>query len=160
MAEVLSLLNTAKYSQYLTNLSSKYRRLAELDQADLTRIDHQMAQWLLGAISGDSALQAAALAELAVIYDEDLIPPSSVIGSTPTALNTRVGIGVTLAAGSNTITFSSALSTTNYALSHPFAYTSNGGLIQFSVDPASRTVNGFTLVAASAGKLDYSAIAL
>ena len=67
MAEVLSLLNTAKYSEYLTNLSNKYRRLAEISQADLTRIDHQMAQWLLGAISGDSALQAAALAELAVI---------------------------------------------------------------------------------------------
>jgi len=159
MAEVLSLLNTAKYSQYLTNLSSKYRRLAELDQADLTRIDHQMAQWLLGAISGDSALQAAALAELAVIYDEDLIPPSNVIGSTPTTLNTRVGIAVTLTAGSNAITFSSALSTASYSLL-AYPYTASGGNVQYSIDPASRTINGFTIIVASAGKLDYSAIAL
>jgi hypothetical protein len=31
-------------------------------------------------------------------------------------------------------------------------------MIQISVDPASRTVNGFTLIAASAGKLDYIAL--
>ena len=157
MAEVLTTLNTAKYSEYETRLGEKRRRLAELSENDLVRINTQINQWVIGAISGNAAVMAAAIIELESIYDEDITPPVNNIGAVITESNTRRGVGVTLAAGSNAITFSSALTTTTYSLC-AYPYTASGGNIQYSIDPASRTVNGFTIVTASAGKLDYIAL--
>jgi hypothetical protein len=154
----LSVLNTNKYSEYETRIASKRRRLIELSEDDMVRINHQMAQWLLGAVSGNAALMASALAELKELYDDSTIAaPTNLIGSTLTENNTQRGVAVSITAGSQTIPFSSAMSTTAYSLVL-FAYTSTGGMIQISSDPTLRTVNGFQLTAASAGKLDFIAL--
>jgi hypothetical protein len=158
MSTPLSTLVKAKYDEHTTNLSSKRRRLSEISEKDLTKINMQMSLWNLGAISGNSSLQTDALTEISSILDDaSITPPASVIGATVTESTTRRGVAVTIAAGSNAITFSSAMPAATYSL-QPFAYTATGGMIQISVDPASRTVNGFTLIAASAGKLDYIAL--
>jgi 3-oxoacyl-ACP reductase-like protein len=157
MAEVLTTLNTAKYSEYETRIATKRRRLIELSEDDMVRINHQIVQWLLGAVSGDAIIQSAALAELEEIYDETITPPTSLIAASVTSLNSRRGRSVAIVAGSNAITFSSALPAATYSLTIR-TFTSNGGMIQYSVDPTSLTVNGFTLVSASNGFLDYIAL--
>ena len=157
MAEVLTTLNTAKYSEYETRLASKRRRLAELSENDLVRINTQLCQWILGAISGDATVQSTALAELEEIYDDTITPPTSLIAASVTSLNSRRGRSVAIVAGSNAITFSSALPAATYSLTIR-TFTSNGGQIQYSIDPTTLTVNGFTLVSASNGFLDYIAL--
>lgn len=158
MGSVLSTLNTAKYNEHATNISNKSRRLAEQSEEDLVKINHQLAQWLLGAVSGDEAIMATALATLKEIYDDDTIEsPDNNINSVVTAVTTRRGVNVTLTAGSNVISFSSAMPAATYSLTVR-TYTALGGQIQYSIDPTSQTVNGFTIVVASAGKLDYIAL--
>jgi hypothetical protein len=153
----LSNLNTNKLSEYTTALSDKRRRRAEISESDLVQINTYMSQWLLGAVSGDAALMSVSLAGLSEIYDSTITPPSNTIVSAVTASNSRRGVGVTLSAGTNVITFSSAMSTSTYSLS-AYPYTSLGGNIQYSIAPTSRTVNGFTIITASAGKLDFIAL--
>lgn len=156
---VLTTLNTTKYSEYDTLLSTKRRRLAELSENDLVRISLQLNQYLLGVITGNSTISSAALTELEDLYDETIDPPSTVIGTTPSTTNTRIGVGVVLTSGTNNITFSSSMTSASYALTLN-TYTASGGQIQYTQDPTTRTVNGFTIWVAAAGKLDYTAILL
>jgi hypothetical protein len=62
-----------------------------------------------------------------------------------------------ITAGANTITFSSAIAADTYTLVLR-AYDADGNPIDVAVDSDSYTVNGFTLTAATAGRLDYAAI--
>jgi hypothetical protein len=154
---VLSTLNSAKYTEHTTNLSKKRRRLAEVSEKDLVKITYNVNQWLLGAVSGDASIQTAALTELGVIYDEDITPPDNLIGSTVTESTTRRGVGVSLVEGNNTVTFSAAMPATTYSLTHT-TYTASGGQVQWTQDPATRTVNGFEIWVAAACKIDYIAL--
>jgi hypothetical protein len=153
----LSVLNTNKLSEYTTDLSDKRRRRAELHENELVQINTYMSQWLLGAISGDQTLMNTSLAGLADLYDSTITPPTNNVGAIVTASNSRRGTAISLSAGTNTITFSSAMTTATYSLT-VYPYTSLGGNIQYSIAPASRTVNGFTIITASAGSLDYIAL--
>lgn len=156
---VLTTLNNTKYSEYDTRISSKRRRLAELSENDLVRINLQLSQWILGVISGNSAISSAALTELESLYDEAITPPTSIISSPGTTANSRIGVSVTLTAGVNAVTFASVFSSDDYALTLN-AYTASGGQVQYTQDPATRTVNGFTIWVAAACKLDYIATIL
>lgn len=156
---VLTTLNNTKYSEYDTRISSKRRRLAELSENDLVRINLQLSQWLLGVISGNSTISSAALTELESLYDEAITPPTSIISSPGTTANSRIGVGVTLTAGTNAITFASVFTSDDYALTLN-TYTASGGQVQYTQDPTTRTVNGFTIWVAAACKLDYIATIL
>ena len=156
---VLSTLNVNKYAEHATNVSNKYRRAAEESENDLVKINHQLGQWLLGVISGDSTIQSAALTELGVIYDDTITPPTSVISSTPSTANTRIGVGVALSAGNNTVPFSSSIGSTLYSLTWN-CYSASGGMVQWTQNPATRTATQFQIWVASAAKIDYQATIL
>jgi hypothetical protein len=154
---VLSTLNSAKYTEHTTNLSNKRRRLAEVSEKDLVKITYNIGQWLLGAVSGDASIQSAALTELGVIYDDTITPPDNLVGSTVTESTTRRGVNVSLLAGLNTVSFSSAMPAATYSLTHT-VYTASGGQVQWTQDPSTRTVNGFQIWVAAACKIDYIAL--
>lgn len=63
---------------------------------------------------------------------------------------------VPVVSGSNVITFSTPLSTTNYDL-HCFMYTSDGYMVEITPTPTKST-NGFTISLGEAGTLVYLAI--
>jgi hypothetical protein len=154
---VLSTLNSAKYTEHTTNLSNKRRRLAEVSEKDLVKINYNVMQWLLGAVSGNATIQTAALTELESIYDDTITPPDNLVTSTVTESTTRRGTGISLSAGDNTVTFSSAMPAATYSLTYN-TYTASGGQVQWTQDPATRTVNGFEIWVASACKIDYIAL--
>jgi hypothetical protein len=80
---------------------------------------------------------------------------STSFSDSPLSLNIRRD-SVPVTAGSNTITFSSALSTTNYALSSLPVFVSSTETAQANLNAKSTT--GFTCYSPSAGTLDYTAI--
>lgn len=153
----LSTLNTTKYSEYTDRLSNKRRRLSELSENDLVKILTQCVQLFYGEIYGDAAVSAAAKTELEVLYDATITIPTSQIGASVTESSTRRGTGVSLTAGDNTITFSSALPAATYSLTF-ITYTASGGQVMWTHDPADRTVNGFSINVVSNCKLDYIAL--
>lgn len=155
MADTISNLHLALYDQYKTNLSQGNRRSAEEDKQNLLKSVLQTVEWCLAAIEGSSPRQAAALTELGVIYTNTITPPTNTITSVETELNTRKGVGVSVVAGENNVSFPSAYEA-GYALSIT-PYGSNGQFIQYSQDPDDRLASGFKIYMASAGKIDYLA---
>jgi hypothetical protein len=156
MAVLKTLINN-KYDEHVEQLEAGRNRQAELTETELVKSLTQELRWAMGAIAGDSAEQSAAITELESIYDTTITAPTSVVGTTPTSLNTRVGKKVALTAGNNTISFSSALNSADYALNFN-CYTANGGMNQWTYDPDDDTAAGFTIHVASAGYITYTAI--
>jgi hypothetical protein len=157
MATLSTLVNN-KYDEHVTNLEDHRPRRAELTETDLLKSVTQQVRWLMGAVNGSATEMTAALAELEEIYDSTITSPTNLVGSTVTELNTRRGQEVALTAGNNTIAFSSAMDSADYTLTF-ICYTSEGGMIQWSYDPDDQTVNGFDIHVASAGFINYIAIA-
>jgi len=155
---VLKTLFNNKYDEHVLNLSSGNRRAAELTENHLVKAVSALGYYVFGVITGDTAVQEEAHANLEDIFDEDITVPTFLIETTETDLSTRRGKGVSLAAGDNTVTFSSAFDGTNYSLTPPFCYTDTGNPVSATVDPSTRTSSGFTVHVPVSCKLDYYAV--
>ena len=144
------------YDTYSNELVNGRRRRAENYENTEVRALAQMVRLHAAYIAGDQVEAAAAIAELEVIFGVTFTPPTNIISTSPTELNTRLGVEVSLTAGNNTITFSSAMPVDTYALMFN-VYGATGGQVQWTQDPATRTVNGFEINVAANCKMDYYA---
>ena len=91
--------------------------------------------------------------ESARVYNTDITAPSLVISGLES--EAAGAESVTVAAGSNSITFPISLSTTEYALLVT-CLTSDGSFNSYKI--SNKTTSGFTIECATSGTLDYRAI--